>query len=132
MTFRMGAAYPEYFNILVPIGSPSLPADDGVLTKWNENNVHLFFAIGKRDEFNDYEKYIAPQIPRLAKLKNCYKYIPEWVYNGDHGISSINFGIEMGQLCLINPMHCNLMFDDGTPMEKDLPDGILGWLNQAL
>ena len=52
--------------------------------------------------------------------------------NGDHGIASINFGVEMGQHCLINPMHANLKFDDGTPMEPDLPNGITGWLAQML
>ena len=52
--------------------------------------------------------------------------------NGDHGIASINFGTEMGQHCLINPMHCNMMFDDGTPMEASLPDGVTGWLAKAI
>ena len=34
--------------------------------------------------------------------------------------------------CITNEMHCNLMFDDGTPMEPRLPKGITGWLAEAL
>ena len=59
-------------------------------------------------------------------------FTPDWVYNGDHGIASINFGVEMGQHCIINPMHCNLKFDDGTPMDPSLPKGVVGWLAKTL
>lgn len=131
MSFRMVNAYTDFFNALVPIGSGAIP-DDATLDRYDQNDVHLFYAMAKRDEFNDFEKDIAPRLPRLARMKHCYIFTPEWVYNGDHGIASINFGVEMGQHCLINPMHANLKFDDGTPMEPDLPNGITGWLAQML
>ena len=131
MCFRMVDAYTGFFNALVPIGSGAIP-DDSMLDLYDQNNVALFYAMGKHDEFNDFENEIVPRLPRLRHMKNCYVFTPEWVYNGDHGISSINFGVEMGQHCLINPMHCNLKFDDGTPMEPELPDGITGWLKSSV
>ena len=131
MCFRMGTAYTSFFNALIPIGSADIP-DDATLDRYDENDVHLFYAMGKRDEFNPYEEYVAPRIPRLKRMKHCFLYTPEWVRNGDKGIASINFGVEMGQHCLINPMHCNLMYDDGTAMEPRLPKGVTGWLNDML
>lgn len=130
MTYRMGTKYPSFFNILMPVGSDEIP-EDSILDLWDKNDVHLFVAMGKRDEFNDYKGKIVPRLPRLQKMKYCFMFNPDWVYNGDKGIASINFGIEMGQHCLVNPMHCNLLFDDGTAMDKNLPDGLIAWINKA-
>jgi hypothetical protein len=131
MTFRMVNAYTSFFNALVPIGTDDIP-DDTTLDRYDENDVHLFYAIGKRDEFNPFKENVEPRIPRLNRMKHCFLYTPEWVKNGDKGIASINFGVEMGQHCLINPMHCNLMFDDGTIMDERLPKGVTGWLNDMI
>lgn len=131
MVFIMAAAYPAFFNALIPIGTSSI-SDNSVLYQLDKNGVHLFFAICKHDEFNSYKDEIVPRLPDLKRMKHCYIFTPEWIYNGDKGIASINFGIEMGQHCLVNPMHCNLMFDDGTPMYAELPDGVLGWIKTVL
>ena len=131
MCFRMVDAYTDFFNALIPIGTADI-SDDATLDRYDQNDVWLFYATGKRDEFNNYDELVAPRIPRLKRMKHCFIFTPEWVYNGDHGIASINFGIEMGQHCLINPMHCNLMFDDGTPMEQSLPNGVTGWIAEML
>ncbi len=88
----------------------------------------MFLAIGKRDEFNPFSKWIEPRLSRLERMKNIFMYTPEWVRNGDKGIASIVAGVEMGQHCLMNPVQANLMFDDGTPMEPKLPRGVTGWL----
>ena len=61
-------------------------------------------------------------------MKNCFIFIPEWVRNGDGGIASIFGGVEMGQHCLVNSMHINLMYDDHSPMDERLPNGVTGWL----
>ncbi|MBO4319935.1 MAG: hypothetical protein J5857_05645 [Treponema sp.] len=131
MSFKMSYDYPDFFNAVVPMGAPEIP-DEKLFDLYDQNDVHLFFAMGKRDEGNTYEKDVVPMLPRMKRMKHCYIFTPDWVYNGDHGIASINFGFEMGQHCIINPMHCNLMFDDGTPMEPELPQGITGWLAEAL
>lgn len=131
MVYLMGQKYPDFFNILIPVGSDDIPSDS-VIDQWDENNVHLFFAMGKQDEFNDYEGTVVPRLPRLEKMKNSFIFTPDWVYNGDKGIASINFGTEMGQHCLVNPMACNLMFDDGTCMDNRLPRGLTDWICYAL
>lgn len=131
MSIIMTAAYSEFFDAVIPMGASEIP-DEKLLDLYDEHDISLFFAMGKRDEFNDYQKEIVPLLPRMQTMKNSYVFTPEWVYNGDKGIASINFGVEMGQHCIINPMHCNLMFDDGTPMEPDLPQGVIGWLAETL
>lgn len=127
MTFNMGNNYAWFFDALIPVGAGEIP-DDKMLDLYDKENVSLFYAIGKHDELNDFETLVAPRLERLKAMKNCFIYTPEWVQNGDKGIASINFGFEMGQHCLVNPMHCNLMFDDGTPMEPRLPNGVTGWI----
>ncbi len=124
---RLMDNYMDDFDVVIPIGSEALPSDE-VLDEYDRKGKCLFFAMGKRDEFHDFSKDVAPRIPRLERMKHCFIYTPEWVRNGDRGIASINFGIEMGQHCLVNAMHSNLKFDDGTPMEERLPDGVTGWI----
>ncbi|MCQ2457917.1 MAG: alpha/beta fold hydrolase [Clostridia bacterium] len=130
MTLHMGTVRPGYFHALIPVGSAALP-DDGMLDLWEQKGVHLFFAIGMKDEFNDYETKIAPRTAKLKTMKHCFIYTPEWVRNGDKRISSIDGGIEMGQHCLMNAVQANLMFDDGTPMDERLPRGMTGWIDEV-
>jgi len=91
-----------------------------------------FLPLEKHDEFHSYEEEILPRIPRLEKMKHCFIFTPDWVYNGDGGIASINFGKEMGQHCLINSMHTNLKLDDGTILDSRLPNGVTGWLRDLI
>ncbi|MBR4005550.1 MAG: hypothetical protein IKI90_06840 [Treponema sp.] len=131
ISLKLSFDYPDFFNAVVPMGAPEIP-DEKLFDLYDQNDVHLFFAMGKRDEVCSYEKDVVPLLPRMKSMKHCYVFTPDWVCNGDHGIASINFGFEMGQHCIINPMHCNLMFDDGTLMDPNLPQGITGWLSEAL
>ena len=120
-------SFPENVDAIIPVGSSALP-EDRILEEFDDAGKHLLFAMGKRDEFNDYKEEIVPRLPKLEALKNCFVFTPEWVRNGDKGIASINGGIEMGQHCLMNGIQANLMFDDGTPMDERLPRGLTGWI----
>ena len=76
----------------------------------------------------DFEESIAPRMEKLLALSGCVCFFPEWVYNGDGGVSSVFYGFEMGQHCMINWVQHNLMFDNGTPADPRLPDGVTGWV----
>ena len=95
MCFELATAYPDFFDIIVPIGGGHIP-DDATLDIYEQNGIKIFFAMGKRDEFVDFEKDVAPRLPRISKMKGSRVFTPEWIYNGDGGIASINFGMEMG------------------------------------
>lgn len=125
-TFYLAAHAPESFDVLVPVGTADIP-DDAVFDEWDRLGVTLFFADGLLDEIVDHEK-IESRRPRMEQMKHSFIFTPDFVYNGDKGIASINFGFEMGQHCLMNGVQANLLFDDGTPMDPRLPEGMTGWM----
>lgn len=131
MVLKLMATFMDDFDAVIPVGSSSLGSDE-VLDEYDQKDKILFLAIGRRDEFHDYEEEIAPRLDRLKRMKHCFLFIPEWVRNGDKGIASIEGGIEMGQHCLMNAVQCNLMFDDNTPMDERLPGGLTGWIAENI
>ena len=124
---RLMDTYMDDFDVVIPVGGTAV-AEDSVLDKYDEKGKYLFLALGKRDEFHSYNEELVPRLPRLERMKHCFIYTPDWVRNGDKGVASIYAGIEMGQHCLMNGVQCNLMFDDGTPMDDRLPKGMTGWI----
>lgn len=74
---------------------------------------------------------IEPIEKELQNMKNCICYFPEWVRNEDKGVSSINYGIEMGQHCIINAIQGNLIYTDGTCYDEILPNGVTGWIREV-
>lgn len=131
MAFRMVQAYTGFFNALLPAGNGAIP-DDGVLDRFDENDIYLFLALGKRDELHDYNIEVKPRLPRLKKMKHCVLFTPEWVCTGNHGVQSIMGMVEMGQHCIINQVHMNLKFVDGTLMDEMIPRGVTGWIDDVV
>lgn len=127
MTWKMLEDYGNYFGGAIPIASGYIP-DDKSLDKISESGVSLLIAHGRHDEMADFSCCIAPREEKLKSLKNCLCFFPEWVYNGDGGVASIDYGVEMGQHCMINWVQHNLMFDSGKPADERLPRGVTGWI----
>ncbi len=119
--------HPEVIDAIIPCGGSNLPSEEEFL-ELEKHNVHMLVLHGLKDELIPFNKFIAPFAERLSHTKNTLCYFPEWVRNADGGIASINFGIEMGQHCIINSMQSNLMFTTGKPMFDKLPHGITGWI----
>lgn len=130
-TFTLGEKHTDKFDILVPVGSCDISPDE-TMDVWDELGVTLFFALCKHDELYTFEEQAVPRFERIKAMKHSYIFTPEWTYNGDGGVASINFGYEIGQHCLMNEVQMNLMFDDGTPMDDQLPNGFTGWLKEEL
>lgn len=127
MTWKMLEDYGNYFGGAMPIASGYVP-DDKSLEKISESGVNLLIAHGRRDEMAVFDKCILPREEKLRSMKNTLCFFPEWVYNGDGGIASVNYGIEMGQHCMINWVQHDLMFDDGKPADERLKNGVTGWV----
>ena len=126
-TWQLLEDYIGFFDGAIPISSGYMPSYDA-LDKISDSGVNLLIAHGRHDEMAVFEECIQPHIDKLSKLENCICFFPEWVYNGDGGVSSVFYGFEMGQHCMINWVQNNLMFDDGTPADERLPDGVTGWV----
>lgn len=129
-TWQMLEDYGNYFDGAIPIASGYFPEYEA-LDKIVAGGVQLLIAHGRHDEMATFEECIEPHMEKLSQIKNCICFFPEWVYNGDGGISSVFYGFEMGQHCMINWVQNNLMFDNGTPADKRLPDGITGWIRKV-
>ena len=126
-TWRLLEDYTDFFDGAIPISSYYVPSNNA-LGRISESGVELIVAHGRHDEMADFDECIAPRMEKLRGMKNCICFFPEWVYNGDGGISSVHFGIEMGQHCMINWVQSNLTFDNGTPADERLPNGVTGWI----
>lgn len=131
MSFKMVTAYTDFFDALLPAGNGAIP-DDGILDRYDDKDIYLFLALCKRDELHDYEIEVEPRLSRLKRMKHCVLFNPEWVYTGNHGIQSIMGLVEMGQHCIINQIHRNLKFDDGTLMDEMIPRGVTGWIDDVI
>ncbi len=126
-TWRMLESYPRFFDGAIPISSGYIPADDA-LYSISEAGTSLLIAHGQHDEMAPFDECVVPRLAALQQLQNCLLFFPEWVYNGDGGVSSVFYGIEMGQHCMINWVQHNLLFDDDTPADPRLPEGVTGWI----
>lgn len=131
MTWKMLEDYGSYFDGAMPIASGYVP-DDKALDKISESGVILFIAHGKHDEMAVFDECIADRKEKLRGMKNTVCFFPEWVYNGDGGVSSIDYGMEMGQHCMINWIQSNLIFDNGKPADERLPRGVTGWIRDVI
>ena len=129
-TWQLLEDFGGYFDGAIPISSGYVP-EDKALDRISDSGVNLLIAHGRHDEMADFDECIVPRMEKLLGMKNCICFFPEWVYNGDGGISSVHFGIEMGQHCMINWVQSNLMFDNGTPADERLPNGVTGWIKSV-
>ncbi len=129
-TWQLLEDWNGYFDGAIPISSHYIPSDEA-LDRISESGTQLIIAHGKHDEMADFGDCIAPREDKLRSMNNCLCFFPEWVYNGDGGISSVFYGFEMGQHCMINWIQHNLMFDDGTPADCHLPNGVTGWIESV-
>lgn len=129
-TWRMIEEYPQDFEGAIPIASGYIPAKEN-LEKIDRAGIHLIVAHGRHDEMADFDKCMKPREADLRALKHCICYFPEWVRNGDGGVASVNYGMEMGQHCLINQFQMNLIYDDGACFDECLPNGVTGWIRKV-
>lgn len=130
-TWQLLEDYNGYFDGAIPISSGYVPKDDA-LDKIVASGVKLLIAHGRYDEMADFEECIVPRMEKLLSLPECICFFPKWVYNGDGGVSSVFYGFEMGQHCMINWVQHNLMFDNGKPADERLPQGVTGWIKKVV
>lgn len=120
----------DFFDGAIVISSPVFPPAD-VFERISKSKTQIMIAHGRHDEMATFEDCIEPYMDKLSNAENCLCFFPEWVYNGDGGISSVFYGFEMGQHCMINWIQNNLVFDDGTPADQMLPYGVTGWIKSV-
>lgn len=128
-TWKLLEDYGDYFDAAIPISSGYMPSYEA-LDKISSAGIKVLIAHGRHDEMAVFDECIQPHISKLESLDGFTCFFPEWVYNGDGGVSSVFYGFEMGQHCMINWIQNNLMFDSGAPADKRFPDGVTGWIKE--
>lgn len=131
MSWAMAEAYPDFFTGAMPASANYIPSSE-VLEELCKNNVKIVFAVGKHDEFGSFSEEITSRLRELESYDNITCYFPEWVRNGDKGIASLYFGIEMGQHCMITQIQADLRFEDNSPYCEALPEGVTGWIRSLI
>lgn len=131
MSWAVTETFPDLIQGCVPISSGYVPSAE-TLQMLDKKGIAMMPCHGRHDELCPFDEAVAPMETVLQSLTHCHCYFPAWVRNGDGGVASLNFGFEMGQHCLINQIQANLMFDDGTPYDPALPDGVTGWIRSIL
>lgn len=129
-TWRLLEDYTHDFDGAVPIASGYVPSEKS-LKRIGEAAVRVLIAHGRHDEMAVFQKCIAPREASLRAMKNSICYFPEWVRNPDKGVAAVNYGMEMGQHCLINQFQANLMYADGTCYDERFPKGVTGWIRET-
>lgn len=129
-TWRLIEDYTKDFDGAIPIASGYIPSDEN-LKKIDDAGMQLIIAHGRHDEMAEFDRCIAVREESLQAMKNSLCYFPEWVRNGDSGVASVNYGIEMGQHCLINQFQANLIYDDGRFYDERLSKGVTGWIKDV-
>ena len=129
-TWLMLEKYGEFFDGAIVVASWYFPENDA-FERIAKSKTRILIAHGQFDELASFDRSIVPNMEKLGKARNVLCFFPKWVYNGDGGIASVFYGLEMGQHCMINWIQSNLIFDDGTPADERLPKGITGWIKEV-
>ena len=122
MTWEMLKGYPELFAGAFPVSGF---ADDYI--ECLKSNTKLLIACSRHDEFGVFDRITEDEVKTMEAAPNAICYFPELLRNGDHGVASLNFGIEMGQHCMITQIQADLIYTDGKPYLDELPEGMTGW-----
>lgn len=93
-----------------------------------QRKQRIWLCQGLHDECVPYEFSVAPILDKLTSMEQVELFLPAFVRMPDHGVYSNPAGIEMGQHCINNAVQCDLMYDDGKPMDPNHPEGVTGWI----
>ena len=129
-TWRICEEYPIFSGIM-PVSTNYVSPKDK-LEMFREKNISVNFILGLHDEFIDYRD-IESKLSILKTFDNVHCWFPRWVKNADGGVASINVnGVEMGQHCVMVQVQSNLIDNEGTPYDEQLPEGVTGWIKKIV
>lgn len=100
------------------------------LKQLEDQGLPLWICHGIHDELVPFSFCVEPNLEQLKRMKNVSLYLPEFVRMPNGCVYSNPAGVEMGQHCINNSVQCDLMFDDGTPMDPAHPHGVTGWIRE--
>lgn len=125
-------AAPERFAGAILMGAAHLPPTT-VVDDLIRREFPLLICHGMHDELVPFAFAVAPHLSRYEAARSITLHCPRLVRNADGSVASnAPGGVEMGQHCINNAVHNDLLFADGTPMCPALPQGVTGWIRRAI
>ncbi|MBO2515974.1 MAG: hypothetical protein CW338_01680 [Clostridiales bacterium] len=94
----------------------------------DEAGIRIWICHARYDECVPYGTCVGHILPLLQGMKNVSLYLPELSHRADGSVASNINGMQMGQHCISDCVHEDLMYADGSPMDPAHPQGVLGWI----
>jgi len=133
MTWSMLSEYADEYAAAFLIAAAKIPTPEEL--KWyDELELPIWIIHGINDELVKYDSFIKPLIPTLEKMKNVRLTSLKWIRYGDHSLEYLPAaftGVPMSQHLALFALGSNLVYDDGTPYDRNYPDGFIAWLNES-
>lgn len=121
ITYQVDAAL-----IMAPAYLPSVKELDIL----QERKTAIWLCQGQNDELIPFHFAVKPILDKLQAMDNVELFLPELIRMPNYGVYSNPAGVEMGQHCINNAVQCDLMYEDGKPMDEGHPMGVTGWIRQ--
>ena len=118
---------PEAFAFAVLMAGAYLPATCE-LQKIEDSGCEVLVCHSRCDEAVPFDLTTAPNMPFFEASRHFRTYCPVLARRGDRGVAS-NVGAdnyEIGQHCINDIVQQDLLYDDGSPCDPGIPEGITG------
>ena len=128
--WRMLINHPEDFSFAVLMAGAYLPATCE-LQKIEESGCEVLICHSRNDEAVPFGLATEPNLPFFERSRHFRTWCPVLARRGDYGVASnAADGFEMGQHCINDIVQQDLRYDDGTPCDPGIPEGITGLIRK--
>lgn len=128
--WRLLINHPEDFRFAVLMSGAYLPATSE-LQKIEDSGCEVLICHSRTDEAVPFEWTTGPNMPFFERSRHFQTYCPVLVRRGDRGVASVvDDGFQMGQHCINEEVQQDLMYLDGSPYDRGIPDGITGLIRK--
>ena len=128
--WRMLINHPEDFSFAVLMAGAYLPATCE-LQKIEESGCEVLICHSRNDEAVPFGLATEPNLPFFERSRHFRTWCPVLARRGNYGVASnAADGFEMGQHCINDVVQQDLRYDDGTPCDPGIPEGITGLIRK--
>ena len=128
--WRMLINHPEDFSFAVLMAGAYLPATCE-LQKTEESGCEVLICHSRNDEAVPFGLATEPNLPFFERSRHFRTWCPVLARRGNYGVASnAADGFEMGQHCINDIVQQDLRYDDGTPCDPGIPEGITGLIRK--
>ena len=132
MTWSLLSDYADNFAAAFLIAGAKIPTQEE-LAWYDKLELPIWIVQGVNDELVKYDVFIKPILDTLENMESVRVTSLKWLRYGDYSLAylpDVYTGIQMSQHLALWALGSNLIYDDGTPYDRNYPEGFIAWLNQ--